>query len=206
MRNLLVHGCYDRATLNTLTNLGIKRIAFDLRATSPNLIPFKELLSLLQQYNAEEIVLTFQNDKQNTVLSFLDLLKDEPFKILLEFRDQKDITYYHSLNVPFLWMFHPEADWKNIMLLRKLKGVLLPLKWKEDYQEQGELWDIIEQRNLEVFLHAENFEDAQELSHLNEINLSLDLTAEIETGYRRVDQELLKKMELWSKLNENSPL
>lgn len=204
MTNHLVHGCYDRATLITLKELGIKRVAFDLRARSPNLIPFRDLLTLLKELdsNSAEVVLIFQNDKRDTVLSFLDMLKTGPFKIVLEFRDQNDLSYYHSLNAPFLWMFHPDADWKNILILPTLKGVLLPLKWRNEYKIQTELWEIIEHRNLEVYLHSDNLEEASELSDLSGVNLSMDLTSEVEKSYRCVDQERLKKMKIWSMLNE----
>jgi hypothetical protein len=206
MRSPIVHGCYDLATLNTLCALGIRRFGFDLRATGTNLIPFKLLQSLLAELTADEIILTFADDRVATVLSFVDLLKHKPFKILLEFRDAKELAFYHSINLSFLWMFNPQADWRNILLLPKLKGVLLPFKYKHQYQKYPELWDILNHQGIEVFLHASNLEEAAGIADISEISLSLDLTAEVETTYRCVDQERLKEMPIWRKLNENSAL
>lgn len=200
--NTLVHGCYDRATLATLRELGLTQFGFDLRATSPNLVPFAELRALIATLRPERLILTFQNDRESTVLSFLDLLKAEAPQLLPEFRDRRDVSFYHSLHTPFLWMFHPDGDWRNILMLPNCKGVLLPLAWRSHYEREPWLWSLIEERGLEVYLHADTFAEATTLSELKDVSLSLDLTNEVESSYRRVDQERLKQMQLWRKLNE----
>lgn len=204
MKTPLVHGCFDHATLSTLHHLGISQFGFDLRAMSPNLITFRDLKSVLKSFKFQQIVLTFENDKSSTVLSFMDILKGDVPDILLEFRDQQSAGYYHTLDCPFIWMFHPAGDWRNILALPMLKAVLLPMEWKKEYQALTEFWELIDHRQLEVFLHAKSLDEAETIEHLSEVNLSLDLTGEIEKSFRCVDQERLMKMQLWRRLNENS--
>jgi hypothetical protein len=204
MNSLLVHGCYDSKTLETLKNLGTKELAFDLRGRSPNLITFRDLTALLSQLSTERVFLTFGDDRKETIISFLNLLKNESFSFTLIFRDHQDVNFYAELGMPFYWMFHPEGDWKNILTLPNAKGVLLPVRLQSHFQRIHELWDLIDQRNLDVFLHADTFEETSFLNLGQEIKLSLDLTNEVERSYRNVDQDRLKTMKIWRKLHENS--
>ena len=185
-------------------SLGLKRFAFDLRGRSPNLVPFNELLSFLNKLPNQEVVLIFEDDKETTILSFLDLLKSVNCPILLEFRDNRPLAFYQSLQRPFLWMFRPEADWQSIFESDFLRGIILPLKDKETFQAHPQLWTAIEAKNLEVFLHTEKTDEAGELMSQQGVNVSWELTSEVELGYRRVDQEKLKSLKIWRKLNESS--
>lgn len=200
MKRLIVHGVYDSVTLETLLGKGVERFGFDLRARSSNLIPFSSLQFILPKISGSVITLVFQDDKLATVKSFLDLLKNSPVEYVLEFRDQLDPNFYHSVNHKFLWMFHPKADWKNILLLPHLVGLLLPIEWRNDYQELDELWRIVESRRLEIFLHSADMKEASELAQDKDLNLSTDLTKDFETGFRLVDQDKLKNWELWRHL------
>lgn len=201
---LLIHGCYDLKTLETLKDHGIKKLSFDLRARSSNLITFKEITNHLSRLSTEQVFLTFADDKKDTVLSYLSLLRHTPFTFTLIFRDKQPVNFYHDVNQPFFWMFDPEGDWKSILALPNAKGVLLPLKYQSLYQRLPELWDLIEFQNLDVFLHAESFEETLFLNLGQEIKVSIDLSPEVEASYRSVDQEKLKKMKIWRRLNENS--
>ncbi len=196
MKSLLVHGCYDRPTFQTLRSLGVTEFAFDLRARSSNLIPFSELRNLLPLIGVSTPVLIFENDLPTTISSFLDLLKDHPVAPLLEMRDRLPSTFYHSLHHPFLWMFHPEGEWREILRLPNCRGVLLPLKHQAHYATLPELWDLLDRNQLRIFLHAETLSEMQQLKSKSEVELSLDLTSEIELSFRRVDQERLKSIAL----------
>jgi len=197
MKQLLLHGCYDSETLHTLKSLGVKRFGFDLRATSSNLVPFAQLKTLLSELESAEVVLTFQNDKQETVMSFLDLLKEYAGNLIVEFRDTQSAAYYYSLGHSFYWMFNESADWQSILRLPSLKGILLPLSMRNRYQHLSEMWKLIEAQGLEVFLHCEKFESALELSQFDDTVISLDLNQEVERSYRQVDQSKLKELNLW---------
>lgn len=202
MKGLLIHGCYDQKTLQTLLGQGVSQFSFDLRATSPNLIPYSSLKILLNNLIDERVFLTFENDKESTVLSFLDLLKSEPQNFFLQFRDTQPAKYYQKFNRPFVWMFNPEADWENILRSKNIMGVLLPVKFQDIYLTLPELWSVIETQELEIFLHAENFEEGSYLSLKTDIQISLDLGEEIEVGFRSVDQDCLKNKKFWRNLNE----
>ncbi len=203
MNSLLIHGCYDSKTLDTLKNLGTKEIAFDLRGRSANLVPFKDLQKLLKLTTLERVFLTFENDRKETILSFLNLLKNEATQFNLIFRDHLAAEFYQEIALPFFWMFNPEGDWKGILSLPNVKGVILPLKWQNAYQSLPQFWELIDRKHLEVYLHAENCEEALSLNLQHDIKLSIDLTSEVESSYRSVDQEKLKKMKIWRRLNEN---
>jgi hypothetical protein len=203
MNSLLIHGCYDSNTLDTLKKLGITEYSFDLRARSSNLVVFKDLKVLIKSLSLEKVFLTFENDTKETVLSFLDLLRDRPITFKLIFRDVRPVEFYQDLAVPFLWMFNPAGDWKSILNLPNLKGILLPISFQDQFQRLPDLWDVIDRRNLNVYLHGNTFQEVMNLNLTKEINICLDLTAEVETSYRSVDQDKLKRMKIWRKLNEN---
>ena len=205
MNSLLIHGCYDPITLKALKELGVKDFAFDLRAKSLNLIPFKILDSLITQVEGR-VFLVFENDRHSTITSTLDLLKQTGKSFTLIFRDLGTFDYYQEVEVPFFWMFHPAGDWRTILTAKNLQGLFLPLKWQDDYQKYPELWKFIEKRHLEVYLHAENFEEALIPDLDLGLNLSIDLSSEVEAEYRLVDQKKLKEMKIWRKLNESSAL
>ena len=205
MNSYLIHGIYESQTLATLKELGINEFSFDLRGRSPNLIPFYELQSLLTKLPVvNRIFVTFENDKKETILSFLNMLEKSRVKIFLMFRDQQNPAFYQGLNQSFYWMFNPHCDWKSILSLDLAHGVLLPLKYQEMYRSLPELWKMIEKKNLDVYLHADNFEQGLFVTPSQDMKLSIDLTSEVEKSFRLVDQEKLRQMKLWRKLNENS--
>lgn len=203
MKRLMVHGCYDQDTLRTLSELGIDYFGFDLRGRSPNLIPFHQMQNCLKTFTTQKVHLIFENDKESTVLSFLNMLETSPVPLTLQFRDQKNLQYYESFQKPFFWMFDPSGDWENIFRSPLLKGVLLPLKFRSQYQDLPHLWDLIERRNLTIYLHAENFSQAEQIKQQPDIFISLDLSNEIEKSFRTVDQDLLRKKKLWRSLDES---
>jgi hypothetical protein len=195
--NLLIHGAYDKETVHTLYELGVQKLAFDLRGRSSNLIPYRDLITILKEVKGKDVFLSFENDRDSTVLSFLNLLQKEPFNFILFFRDQQSPDFYYKINHSFYWMFHPAADWKAILTLPTLKGIVLPLVYEDFYQQSSELWSIIDHRNLEVYLHASSFQEAEFLKDKKDINLSLDLTREVEKGFRKINQDFLKQQKIW---------
>lgn len=204
MKGLLVHGCYDQATLRTLETVGVEAFAFDLRSRSTNLVPYKTLRELLGVMKSPEAVLMFADDSRETIFSFLDLLKDSQKSFLLEFRDKKSPDFYESLGCPFIWYFSPDADWMRIMSLKNCEGVVLPLHYQDLYHSLPHLWTLIEERHLRIWLHAENFTEAEFFAGKQNIQASLDLTREVEHSYRTVNQLLLKNQKLWRKYHESA--
>lgn len=204
MKGLLVHGCYDPATLSTLSDLGVESLGLDLRARSSNLIPFRTLRELLPQISSREIVLIFGDDSRDTIFSFLDLLKDTGKTFLLEFRDKRPAEFYESIGKTFLWYFSPDADWMKILSVKNCGGVILPLKHQELYHHLPHLWTLIEEKNLRLWLHAENFSEAEFFEGKKNIQPSIDLSGDVQRAYRSVDQAQLKNMKLWRKLNESA--
>ncbi len=206
MKNFLVNGCYDQTTYRVLSELGVEKFAFDLRPTSLNLISFKDLEILLSDFQAQEVILLFQNESQSVIFSFLDLLKKNNLKFVLQFRDQKDPGYYQIFKTPWLWMFNPKAQWREILSLPYLEGVLLPYKWRNEYSDLEELWEMIDQQRLNVFIHAEDFEEALRIKKTDGLQVSVDLDQKIENRYRSVDIERLKQICFRSQFHEDSSL
>jgi hypothetical protein len=206
MKNFLVNGCYDQTTFRVLSELGVEKFAFDLRPTSLNFISFKDLQTLLDDFRGQEIILIFQNESQAVIFSFLDLLKKNNLKFILQFRDQKDPGFYHALKTSWLWMFDPKAQWREILTLPYLEGVLLPYKWRSQYSEWDELWEIIDQQRLNVFIHAEDFEEALRIKKSEGLQISVDIDQKVEKRYRSIDIELLKNICFRSQFNEDSSL
>lgn len=195
--DLLIHGVFDAATLKTLQSLNCSRIGFDLRGKSVNLIPFHVLKSLIPNFKLAQASLMFENDKATTVNSFLALLGEEKNKFELEFRDNQHVSYYANFNHPFTWMFDPEGDWENILTLPQLKSIILPVKYKEFYQNLPKLWQMIDYRKLPVVLHVDSFAELEMYVGEKDLTLSVDLGKEMEIGFRQIDQFRLINLSIW---------
>jgi hypothetical protein len=206
MNFLLVNGIYDETTLKTLQDLGVEYFGFDLRGRSSNLIPFTRLNLCLNQVKDAKVILSFENDLSSTVLSFINLLEPHKRNFSLLFRDHQPASYYENINKDFYWMFHPDGDWQSILQLKTLKGLFLPLKWQMQYQNIPKLWEIVENRKLEIFIHADSFSEIGKASTLEDINLSVDLGNEVESSYRSIDQARLSRMRIWKGKNETFTL
>jgi hypothetical protein len=197
MEQILVNGVYDEVTLQTLLSNGITGIGFDLRSRSSDLITFKQLKHLLANYSISKKILIFENEKAEVIHSSLDLLKQFSKSFILEFRDYLPASWYAQFNFPFYWMFNPHADWKAIVQNEMMIGILLPLEWQGHYQALPELWEVIEQRHLEIYLHANNFAEAEKLKNNVKVNISVDLTGQFLKGPRFIDQERLQQHVFW---------
>lgn len=204
MNSLLINGVYDLDTFEILVNQNVKEFSFDLRGRSPNLVTFNELKRIFSKLDDQKVFLTFENDKKETVLSSLNILGVTSDKASLIFRDTNSPAYYESLNFPFHWMFNPEGQWREILSLKNCKGVLLPVRLQNQYRVMPELWNLFEEKNLDVYLHAETFEQTAFMKLDNEIKLSLDLSQEVETSYRKIDHQKLKSLRFWRMRNETS--
>ncbi len=204
MNGLLLNGVYDVTTFDNLKARNVKEFAFDLRGRSPNLITFRELEVILPKLGDARAFLVFENDRRETILSFMNLLSGKNIDFTLLFRDSLEASFYADLKQPFYWMFNPSADWMKILEAPLAKGILLPLKYHTQYKNFPELWNLLDERNLDVYLHAETFEETVFMKLEGDIKLSLDLTSEIEKGFRQVDQEKLMNMKFWRKINEAS--
>lgn len=195
--DLLIHGVFDAQTLKTLQALGVPRIGFDLRGKSLNLIPFHVLKSLIPQFKMGQCYLTFENDRASTIRSFLDLLGDDKNKFELEFRDQQSAEYYASIDHAFSWFFHPEGDWQSIIQLPQLKTVVLPVKHQSYYENLHSFWHTIQERNLQVILHVDSFSDLELYVREKNLTLSVDLSKDMEIGFRQIDQSRLMNLSIW---------
>jgi hypothetical protein len=199
--DLIIHGVYDATTLKTLQQLKVSQLGFDLRGRSLNLIAFHDLKSMLPQIT-QKAYLTFENDLQSTVGSFLNLLGNDKNKFTLEFRDNQTAHYYESFKHPYSWFFRPDGDWASILESQRLEALVLPVKFKSQYQNMPKLWHIIQERVLPVILHVETLEDIGLYVREKNLTLSVDLGRELECGFRKIDQARLQNLSIWRNLNE----
>lgn len=196
MDSIIVHGCYDQDTFTTLRHLGIKKLGFDLRVTSTQFIKTRDLSYFMDQLHEEKAYFIFEDETPAVIDSYLDILKKHEDKIILEFRDNKNYRYYHSLQRDFVWMFRLDSDWRGILSCKNLKGVILPLEHKEFYRQSLELWNMIEEFQIEVYLHSKISSELR--SHQEHgILMSYDLGAEVENSYRSINQQNLKNLKIW---------
>lgn len=202
--DLLIRGVYDAQTLETVQQLNVSRIGFDLRATSLNLIPFRVLKDLIPKLKTNQNFLSFENDSLETVNSFLSLLGPDKNKFELEFRDKQSFSYYAYVNHPFSWFFHPEGDWEGILSLPQLRTIVLPVKYEYAYQNLPKFWDMVQYRNLQVIVHVETFKDLELYVQEKNLILSVDLGRDFETSFRKIDQSRLSNLRIWRISNESA--
>jgi hypothetical protein len=195
--DLVIHGVYDAQTLKTLQHLSVHSLGFDLRGRHTNLIPFHLLKALTPHLLTHKNYLIFENDKVETVKSFLSLLGEEKDKFEIQFRDIQSFSYYASIHHSFSWFYHPEGDWESILSLPHLKSIVLPVRYKNHYQNLTRLWDVIGARNLQVILHVDSFSEVELYVHEKNLTLSVDLGKEVEMGFRQIDQARLTNLRIW---------
>lgn len=193
MNQLLINGCFDRATFQMLKSLGVKRIGFDFRPRSTSLITFDEINFILSQSSDETFFLIFEDEREEIIKSTLDLLKAHQKSFILQLRDRRSLKFYQQLQAPVFWMFNPDCEWKEILNLDNVKGVILPYELSSFFQVKPELWEIIEYRNLEVILHAKTAADISLLSSQDDVLLSFDLENQFMKSYRNVNHIRLKE-------------
>ncbi len=202
--DLLVQGVYDIQTLKTLQQQNISGLAYDLRGKSLNLIPFHVLKTIIPLFKTHKNYLIFENDKIQTVHSFLSLLGEDKHKFELQFRDNLGIDYYSQVHHAFGWFFSGEGDWRNILKLPMLKTLILPADLQSNYQNQPELWDLVHQRHLEVIIHVNSFAELEKFPLEKNLHLSIDLGKEMEISFRQIDQVRLSNLSLWKSSYESA--
>ena len=193
MDRLIVNGCYQRQDFEHLKASGVVEFGFDLRSRSENLVIFSELQAIQHSITTEISYLIFQNDRPETVRSFLDLFKKSSKQLI--FTDQLNANYYDSFATPFYWTFHPLADWRNIFESTYLRGVIFPMKYREDLQGLPFLWESIDKRQLEVFLSPETRDELDQIMHTSSF-ISLDLNRHWHSSYRHLDLDSLSALKL----------
>jgi hypothetical protein len=193
MDRLIVNGCYERQTFEHLRASGIVEFGFDLRGLSENLIVFSELQAIQQSITHEKSYLIFENDRPQTVTSFLDLFKTTSKHLI--FTDQLNANYYDSFRTPFYWTFHPLANWRDIFEATYLRGVIFPMKFKEELQDFPFMWDQVEKRSLEVFLSPETRDELSQIMQTRSF-VSLDLNRSWHSSYRKLDLDSLSAIKL----------
>lgn len=199
MKSLLVHGCYDIETFRTLEALGVRDFGFDLRPKSLNLVTFNELKKILKGRALERVLLIFENEKLSTIESTVDLLRETGIRFELEFRDSQSSQYYGMTGLPFYWMWRPEGDWRGILELPSLRGIILPTKLRSSLVD-AEFWELLQRKAVEVYIHAESISEAEKLAQDPDVSLSIDIGQEHEASYRKIDLEKLRNHKLWSYL------
>jgi len=192
-----VHGVYDLITLKNLQDSGADAIGFDLRAQSLNLVPFHVLKTLIPFFKLHQNYLAFENDKESTINSFLDLLGDDSQKFTLQLRDEKYDPKFGTIKADMAWFYHPEGDWEKILRVDSVKEIFLPLRFQEDYSKNKKLWSIINERELFVHLHTQSASDFDIIHNQKNLSLSFDLGPEVEDSFRTINQGKLSALKLW---------
>ena len=193
MGTLVLNGIYDLDLLRTLKTPTMKWGA-DLRGKSSQLVTFKDLKTVAHELQEEnEMMLILEDESPETVFSFIDLIKKENFKVpwLLQFRDIRPASFYQQFQFPFSWRFNPEGDWREIISLPHLQNILLPVEFADHLTE--DFWAVVDQRNLQIYLHFNHFEEFFRFKNLNkDLSLSIDLTSEVELSYRKPNKVLIQ--------------
>lgn len=191
MGSLILNGVYDLNLLN-ISRAPDVRWGADFRGRSPQFITFEQFKKIAHTlFETDKIMIIFEDENYQTVISFIDLIKKENLRAqwCLQFRDKQSVSYYQTLGFSFSWVFNPEANWREILSLANLESLILPVEFSDSYTD--EFWEIIDRRGLEVYLHFHSFQDFFKFKNINSgVNLSLDLTHEIELSYRRPNQVL----------------
>lgn len=207
MSSLFLNGVYDLNLIKSIKASGVQW-GVDFRARSSQFLPFHQFKEIVQHLSPVDLILIhFEEEKLETMLSFINLIQAENIKSRwnLVFRDNRPAHFYQQLNCHFSWFYHASSDWREILTLDKLDRVIVPVVVAGELSD--DFWDIVENRNLEVVLHFYSFQELFSFKNINrDVSLSVDLTAEVESSYRRPNhiliQTYLRSLEERKKLGE----
>ncbi|MFN8370823.1 MAG: hypothetical protein U0T83_09405 [Bacteriovoracaceae bacterium] len=113
-----VHGIYDLNTLNVLKKRDYFLFGFDFRPRSFNFLPQHNFLALLENSYSpiHKYYLHYANEPDfvtmkmvNDLHAFFDKKGETYDSIVLEFSDQRELSFYQSFKTPFVWHFHEDS-------------------------------------------------------------------------------------------------
>lgn len=198
MNSLLVHGCFDVETAKILDQIGAKEIALDLRGKSLNLVTYEELKNILSHLKDHRLFLKFQDESEEMIRSYLNLLRSYNKKFTLIFS-----SFPRETGEKFFWFYSKELDYKTILNDKNILGVILPLSEKESFIDDHGFWNLIDERKLDTYLHGDE-EALEPFYGRSGVKLSFELSAGLQESYRKVDVDSLQKKKIWRILNENT--
>lgn len=193
MGQLILNGIYDKSVLKSLDSAQAYW-GFDFRAMSPQFIPFHQFKKIASELSShDKMLIIFQDESLEVVKSFIDMIQKENFQAhwSLQLRDKKEASFYQQLETNFSWVFHPEANWREIMSLEKLESIILPVEFANLLED--DFWTRVDARGLNIILHFDNFESFFRFKNINKnLHLSIDFTSEIELSYRKPNHVLIQ--------------
>ncbi len=193
MSSLILNGIYDLNLIKALQAPGVLW-GMDFRAQSLQFLPFHQFQNFVKSISPlDEVVITFADEKIETIHSFINLFENENIKAKwsLCFRDSKEVSYYQQINSSFSWFFSEQSDWKEMMGLPKLNRIIIPISVATHLP--SEFWDLADGRGLEVVLHFNSFQELFSFKNINrDVCISVDLTSEVEHSYRRPNLLLIQ--------------
>jgi hypothetical protein len=213
---LKVAGIYSKEILERSSEEGLSHFSFDFRPRSPNFLQEYAFKDLIENHfhHQHKYYLHYQDEKKFMVDRMLDEIKGSLLKIgrtpdfmksfILQFSDVREISYYESFPLKFIWEYHPLGDIEKIVQCSNNTGILIPYNYIRDAAQDGSLQEmtikILRARQLKSSSQPndETFQLTLQLDWNTDILPSLSeflsfdiielpINSEIELSYRNID-------------------
>ena len=213
---LKLAGIYDQQSIKFGIDQDIFHYGFDFRPRSPNFLQeyaFKEILEKNFDHRIH-FYLHYQDEKDFMIMRMFDEIKNSMDAIgrersvlnnfILYFSDVKEIPFYKSMPLNFIWEYHPLGDIDRIISCDNNIGISLPFKLIEEAVRNNTLNDIVlkilkaKQIKNKTSTNPDNFKISLQLDWDSDIipSLSEFLTIDlielpmnslVESSYRHLD-------------------
>lgn len=206
---LQIEGIYDQRTMKCLVEEGIRRFVFDLRPTSFNFYQHHRFFDLLDHFVNQngDFVLHFCNEADFVIKKFIDDLKqlenlhpNKNFSLL--FSDMQSATFYDQFDMGYAVFYRRDFSstfWRDA---RNLQQIYFSFDFVQELHQSNGLMAFIQNfshliggRDIPLTLCLDwNSNIFPSLfSYFDFDTLSFPINSKVETCYRNVDLNLLRK-------------
>lgn len=199
-----------------LIQLGVERevyhLGFDFRPRSPNFLQeyaFKDLIEKNFDHRMK-FYLHYQDEKDFMIKRMAEQINESLQKIgrekeflnnfYLQLSDVRELSFYKSLPLKFIWEYHPLGDIHRILSLENNSGLCLPYGLVREAKEKGELEELVmkilrakqnraQGNDFQITLQMDWDSDPMfSLSEFLDIDMiELPINNMVETSYRNID-------------------
>ena len=211
-----IEGIYGEQYVDLLAKEDICSFTLDFRPKSFNFLQHHIFLEILNssRNRPTNIFLHFDQAPNFVIQKFIDDGKSVlrsinpgcPIQLLLEFSDAREITFYEQFAHPFIWHWHPLADFEKILGCPHLKGVVFSYEQILKQYDQGRFDDFyknicsnfipqLKKKNCYIILAVDwSHELLPSVLEFMEVDIfSYPINKHVELAYRVPNVALLKE-------------
>lgn len=205
-----ISGIYDKRTIKTLNDLGVKCFEFDSRPRSFNFIQKRVIETILKEsfIGEEKVSIHFANEVDFVVKDILSVFSEFK-KTTLTFSDDQEATYYDQFETPYYWHYRTSKNTKEILASKHNIGIIFDIELLEELLSKQTLNTFFMNflslpktidKELIIKMDWNSELSAQIRDIIDPSYIELSVNDKVEVCYRNVDTgKIVKNLQIISK-------